>query len=595
MAAELDLDAELAKGREAAPRLAADAVAPKRELAAPDPKDTTRPEWRKQIGKIRRAARMMDSGQEHEAARLALKILDAAPDMPLANQTMAMALERLGRLSKALDFYERAWKLDPDNPDLYRNISIIAWKLDMLPVAEKFVRLAAQLAPDDPANNSNLACILRDQGRFDDAIELIRQAIYRDQENATLWNTLGTILMEAGDPEQAIQFYEESIRLDPDMARTKHNLAYALELAGDADRAVELFTQARDAATDKIEEVTIRHGRSLSLLAAGRLAEGWDEYDVRLLPEYSSATLFAVEAPMWDGADPAEIRGKTLLVMGEQGLGDEVMFMNALADVIDTVGPEGEVRVACAGRLLELVRRSFPGVVADAHQTLNREGRNIRAASTLTADGAVEMWTPMAQPCRAFRRSVADFPDAPFMTADADKVAAWREQLAGFGPGLKVGLLWKSLKMDAKRTKFFTAFETWKPVLETPGVEFVNLQYGEVDEEIALAEKEFGVTIHQPQGIDLKDDLDDVAALGKACDLVIGPMNATTNLAASVGGEVWLIFSQRRYWAMLGAENPPWYATARAFGGLGGYGDWRSGMREIAEALAERVESMAAA
>jgi spore coat polysaccharide biosynthesis protein SpsF len=76
----------------------------------------------------------------------------------------------------------------------------------------------------------------------------------------------------------------------------------------------------------------------------------------------------------------------------------------------------------------------------------------------------------------------------------------------------------------------------WRPVLEAPGVTFVNLQYGDCDEEIALAKAEFGVDIWQPPGIDLKQDLDDVAALCCAMDLIVGFSNATIKPGRSLRG-----------------------------------------------------------
>ena len=132
----------------------------------------------------------------------------------------------------------------------------------------------------------------------------------------------------------------------------------------------------------------------------------------------------------------------------------------------------------------------------------------------------------------------------------------------------------------------------WKPILKTPGAVFINLQYGEAEDELAEAEARFGVKIHQPQGIDLKDDLDGVAALGKACDLVLGPMNATTNLTASVGGLVWFIRPIAVSWTLLGRDQMLWYPQTRTFAGER-YRDWAGGMKKMAQAFGEFVENHA--
>ncbi|MFX9246881.1 flagellar protein FlbA, partial [Acinetobacter baumannii] len=75
---------------------------------------------------------------------------------------------------------------------------------------------------------------------------------------------------------------------------------------------------------------------------------------------------------------------------------------------------------------------------------------------------------------------------------------------------------------------FYSPFELWAEVLTTPGARMVNLQYGDSAEEVARAKAEFGIDLWTPPGIDLKNDLDDLAALCLALDVVIGPATATT-------------------------------------------------------------------
>jgi tetratricopeptide (TPR) repeat protein len=588
----LDLDAELAKGVEdiinpseeartaAIPGLDLDASAATRA----DPKLAAR---------LRRAMAMVDEGKAAEGARIVLKLLDTHPDHPVVNQAMGMALEHLGRLSKALEFYERSLQRDPANAEIYKSLGVLASKLGLLPTAEKFLRIYMRMAPNAKGGAVQLASILRDQSKFEDAIELLRQAIYGDPENADLWNAMGTTVMESGEAGEAITFHAEALRLRPGYARAAHNLAHALELTGDVEGALTHFKAAIDNAEAVPDRVISTHGYSHTLLSAGRLAEGWNLYQSRLNMHYRFATNFLIPSKPWDGADPAELKGKTLVVIGEQGIGDEVLFANTFHDAQDAVGPDGELRIACEKRLIPLMQRSFPKARVERHYTVEREGRQHRHAPELFKDGKVNLWAPAGNLCRAFRPGIGDFPDTPgFLAADPARVEQFREQLAALGPGRKVGILWKSLKMDAARSKHFAPFEMWKPVLKTPGVVFINLQYGEVTEELAEAEARFGVKIHQPQDIDLKDDLDGVAAIGKACDLVMGPMNATTNLTAAVGGLVWFIRPINVAWTMLGEPEMLWYPGSRTFAGER-YRDWAGGMKRMAREFSAFVEAHA--
>jgi len=547
---------------------------------------------RKTLAILKRALKHAESDPAR-AADQALKAVAADPDSAIANHVAGVALDRAGRLSKALHHYEAAWRIDPKNPDLYQNLGLVAWKLDMMEASEKFFRLYRQMRPESVDGVVNLAGALRDQGKFADAIAILQTAIYADEGSALLWNALGTVLLESGEPVQAVTFYREALRLQPGFARGWHNLAYALDLIGDLDEAIEAYETALADPASPEDAAEMRHGLAHTLLANGDIGRGWDEYAVRLTPAYRKGTVFLVNAPRWSG-DPAELAGKRVCLVGEQGLGDEVMFMNAAGDLLEAIGPEGSLSIACQRRLVPLFQRSFPAARVGHHGTFEAEGRKIRAIPWLDEEGGCDVWLPMGELARAFRGEPAAFPDTPrYLEPDAERVAVIAEQLNDLGDGPKIGLVWKSMLMTAQRSKFFSPFEQWRPVLETPDATFVSLQYGDTAEELARAETDYGVRVHALEGLDLKDDLDGVAALGAALDLSLGPMNASTNLAAAAGGEVWFI-AYRSHWPLLGTGALPWYPRSRAFSPEQ-WGDWRGVMAAMAAALRDRTGAARAA
>ena len=142
------------------------------------------------------------------------------------------------------------------------------------------------------------------------------------------------------------------------------------------------------------------------------------------------------------------------------------------------------------------------------------------------------------------------------------------------------------MKIDGARSRYFSPFAQWEAVLKTPGISFVNLQYGDCAEELARARDEFGVEIWNPPGIDLKDQLDEVAALSCALDLTLGFANATSNIAAACGAPTWII-SVPGAWTRLGTDRMPWYPQARIFTPEG-FGEWEIIMGEVAQALGEQ-------
>ncbi len=541
---------------------------------------------RKILPILKRAMNAIAAGKTLDAVKFGLRALDINENSATANHVTAVAVEKLGHLSKALVFYQRAWELDPSDADIYQNLSLVAWKLDMLPAAEKFLRVFLEMKPGNIDGIINLSGVLRDQAQFDDAIELLRTALFVEDKMPSLWNALATVLLEQGHPDQSIVFYEEALRLDPEFSRGWHNLAYASGLIGDKVRAVEAGRKALINPASAEDRETMRYALGLGLLCLGQIEEGWREYAARLHPEYEKSMMFVVDRRQIPvGGD---VRGKTILLVGEQGLGDEVLFLSACDDLLRDIGPDGTLKIAVERRLVPLMRRSFPTAEIGGHKTAEAEGRNFRVVDWKEETGPNDGWIPMAQLAAMYRNNLSDFPKRKaFLTPNPKQLTEFTTQLAALPAGPKIGISWKSLLMSISRTKYYSPFDAWKRVLKTPGAVFVNMQYGECADEIAEIQNELGVCIHQLDNLDLKDDLDGVAAACRALDTVIGPMNATTNLGAACGANVWFLTTGDA-WPLLGTAKNPWYPQAEVFA-TKDMSDWSETMNEVAENVAKTV------
>lgn len=518
-----------------------------------------------------------------EAAALAEAALKLDPNIVYGWHLLGIARDKIDDRTGALDAYERALALSPADPDIAHDLGRLAFRMEMYPQAEALFRHCLTYQPGAREASNNLGALLRRLMRFDEAIEVLRTAIIVEPEAAMLWLTLGTVVGDQGDVEQAELFYREALRLEPDYGKALYNLSNMLFAQGKKDEALDHGRRAIALAETPEDLSMMRFAMATMLLAGGDLPQGWAFYAARLDRSFSEPVHFLTDRPRWTPG--ADINGRHLMLFGEQGLGDEILFANTLDEVLADLGPDGHLTMAVTDRLLPLFERSFPGVSFGKHLTLKREGRAFRAAAAIKTWDHIDLWAPMGELLKAYRPSVASFPDRPrgFMKADPNRVADWRGALSTL-PGLKVGVLWTSLVLDASRYQYFSPFEQWAPVLSTPGVSFVNLQYGDQSQAIAHAQAALGVKLHQPDGIDLKNDLDDVAALCKAMDLVVGVSNATFNIAAACGAPCWLI-GIKSAWPRLGTDRYPWYSQVRAFAPET-HGAWDGVMAQVAEALA---------
>ena len=86
-------------------------------------------------------------------AQWALRATEADGDNAKAFHVLAMALERMGHLHKALVTYERAFELDPEDPELLINLGLTAWNLKLTEGAAKMFQLYIAACPDSAIPN----------------------------------------------------------------------------------------------------------------------------------------------------------------------------------------------------------------------------------------------------------------------------------------------------------------------------------------------------------------------------------------------------------------------------------------------------------
>src|SRR6266446_8470164 len=529
---------------------------------------------------VLKALKAWKRGDVPQAAKHSLAATEADEGNAQAFQLLAITLHKLGHLHKALVTYERAYSLDPDDTDLLLNLGLTAWNLDLLEGAERMFRLFIEKRPEHPAGYNNLGSFLRDRGSLSEAIETLRGAICRMPNEPMLWNTLATALAEEGRDEESLVFYQEALRLDPKFARVWHKLGYAYAHLGRLEDAVDAYDAALALAPDAHERIETKHSRSVCLIGLGRLEEGFKEYEIRNAPEFRASILHYTKAPLWRGED---LEGKRVLMVGEQGLGDEFMFATVIPDIARAVGDEGKLQLAVDPRLVALFQRSFPAAEVGTYQDGKLDEKPVRVFHWARKDGDPDFYMPIGTPLYLVRKRLEDFPRETYLTADAETTAGFRARLSALGAGPYVGICWRSMVLAAKRAKYYSAIEAWRPILSLPGVTFVNLQYGAVASEIALAREKFGLTIHNFDDLNLKDDIDRAAALTAACDLVISAPTAAAALAGALGVETWFVVAGRG-WPQLGTDHYPWYRKTRVFAPEQ-FADWQALMPRVRQAL----------
>ncbi|PWC71745.1 tetratricopeptide repeat protein [Azospirillum sp. TSH58] len=446
-------------------------------------------------------------GRAPEAVRRFGLALALQPAAAAALTNLGNALEAAHDLPAAAEAHRRATLADPALAEAHDNWGAVLTRLGALEAAEGRHRHALRLAPDREDGWLNLGVVLRRAGRLDEARRALVRALALAPMQADALANLGRLLRDRGETAAAERWCRRALAVEPGHPAAAFNLG-------------------------------------LLDLARGKLEAGWAGYDARFRARELSGAARAVPVPAWAGEDPAGLR---LLVWAEQGIGDEILFAGCLDELI---AQAAAVVVECDRRLVPLFARSFPLA----------EWRPAPADPEAPCAG-VDRHVAMGSLPRWLRPRFDRFPSRPsFLTADPERAARWRERVDALGPGLKVGIAWRSGLMTAERRGAYAPLDAWGPVFALPGVVFVTLQYGDCATEIAEAERRFGVTIHRWGDLDLKDDLEGVAALMTVLDLVITPASSVGELAGALGVPVWR-FGPRGDWTALGTGVRPWFPS----------------------------------
>lgn len=408
-----------------------------------------------------------------------------------------------------------------------------------------------------------LGLVAHEKGEDDVAIDLVEEAIAVAPNRAEYWNDCGELYRSFLMFDQAERCYRQAIGLAPEDAKAWSNLGLVYQARGLVDESLEYLRRACDIDPG----FAVAHvNMAVSLLLRGDFAGAWEQYSHRSLrlPEY----LRGSSTPRWDGAP---LEGRTILVVGEQGLGDQIWFASCLPDLLDVAA---RVVVDPHPRLVGLFAASFPG------------------AEIMAAGGpcpSVDCYVPMGDLPRHFRCCRKDFPGRrSYLVADVLRRARWRQALDALGPGLKVGISWRGGLVRTGRQQRSLDLEAFVPLLKLSGCHFVSLQYGPHHSEIGALRDRHGIAVHHWH--DAIDEYDETAALVAELDLVVSVDTSVVHLAGALGTAVWVLlpFAPEGRW-QLGCTDSPWYPAVRLFRQQA-VADWLPVLAEVRKALIEQID-----
>lgn len=517
-------------------------------------------------------------GKKDDAVKYLKKSLEIDPDHPQALNNLGLTLRDQRKEAEAVTYYQRALALKPDYADALNNLGSALELLGQLDEAEPYLRRALQLNPDFANAHYNLGLALKGKDRFEEAAQCFLHGIELEPGLVSAYADLGSIYKIWGRPEAALACFDHVLVRTPDSYSANNNRGTVLEEMGRFDEALAAYERAAALEPDR---TTARWNQAFLFLRQGILDRGWEAYELRFAKGEAQQAIDRFPFPVWDGSS---LKEKKILVYAEQGLGDEIFFASCFSDVI---AQAGHCVIECAPRLASLFSRSFP--------TATIQGAVRTEIGWLTNAPKIDVQIAAGSLPRFFRPTLESFPEKPsYLIADPQRTEYWRSCLALLGPGLKVGICWRSAATKGERRRLYSQLTQWGGIFKVPGVHFVNLQYDECSEELQQAEETFGVKIVVFPELDLRNDIDESAALMVSLDLVISAGTAVAEIAGALGVNIWRTDPYGMWYEALGTDRMPWHPTMKLFT-QPSHGDWDTPLALIGEALKDKVLGAASA
>lgn len=495
-------------------------------------------------------------GQNEEALAVFKKALEISPDASEIWYNAANTLCDLDRCEDALFYYTKSIEFDHRNFQAYGNYGKALFDLRRYSESLPYFDNALLINPSFLDSLINKGEALRALNRFDEAITCYDKALSLQPNYHQAWSNKGVTLHDLDRFDEAIACYDKSLSLQPNYYQAWSNKGMAFHEIGRYEEAVACYDKALSLQSGYHEA---SWNKSLSLLLQGNFKEGFSLYESRWHSKKASEIVGKrdFQEPAWLGVEA--LNGKTILLYGEQGLGDFIQFC----------------------RYVKLVANLGATVILEAPKPLASLLRNLEGVSQLVVRGenlpAFDYQCPLLSLPLALETVISSVPaDIPYLAVPQNKVTEWSYKL-GVKKKKRVGLVWSSMSKFADDSKRSLSLVEFCKALPSDGYEYICLQ-----KELKDCDKKFFEDYKNIKFFgDELVDFSDTAALIQNLDLVISTCTSVPHLSGALGKATWILLSYTPDWRwLLGGKISPWYPSMKLYR-QEALGDWGNILNEV--------------
>jgi tetratricopeptide (TPR) repeat protein/ADP-heptose:LPS heptosyltransferase len=434
------------------------------------------------------------------------KVINLSPNSCMAYAKCAEIMMLMKQYQIGIDLYSKAYHLDNNNFEMLLGIASGHEAINNFELAFSLYDKVLSIKPSNIKTMTLKGELLRKTGKYEEAIFYANSIIKSDPNNTDAYLLRATCYKDLKLVPEAILDYEYILTKNPSMEDIKYNLGLVLLMNSDYKK-------------------------------------GWNLYESRWFLEEFIGRKLNSDKPIWNRQKDAH-----LLVWPEQGVGDEIMFSSILPDVLKEVS---SITVMIDSRLIDLFKRSFDKKInfIDSNANINTLNYNYHI--------------PIGSLAKFYRTSEVLFQNGKkqYLEVDLFKLNNVKKLINFEENKILIGVSWKSSNPKSGLKRSIDLTDVIKKFARE-NVEFINLQYGDVDLEIEQAFEKTDVRVINYKSINNKENIDGLATLIMCCDEVISIDNSTVHLSGALGKKTTVLLPKIAEWRwQLTRVDTPWYPS----------------------------------
>ncbi len=508
--------------------------------------------------------------QSIDAGDKAIEILNFAisvePEDATLHNELAIVYERAGELEKAFESYKYAIKLNPKFIKAYNNIGVMLYKQDRYEKAIEIFEIAQKIDSSHIGTYINLGASLNRAKRYNEARVVLEKAIELDANSSGLYVNLGNVLNKLNEHGKALDCHQKALHMEPENPSSYANIAITY-------KNLTQFRKSKDAFIKAIKlnpsSVNAHFDFSTLLLLRGEFEDGFKEYEWRF--KKSEMHIFMKEhKEIFKKTRFKKVlvtKGKTLLLFGEQGFGDNIQFVR-YAKLLKEDYPNMKLILQCRSELKSLFEElSYVDDVVSRDEELPYFDYQISLMS-------------LPYFYKTTKESIPNF--SPYIETKSKELFLNVDKKM-----INIGLVWGGSNTNENHTNRVLELKKFMPILNHKKINLYSLQVGEDVNEIKKLE------LKDDQIVDLSDRLTDfsiTASVIKQLDLVISSDTSVAHLAGALDANTWVLLQKIPDWRwMMDRKSSLWYPSMKLFR-QSKKGEWEDVYGEVFKALEKKYK-----